>query len=168
MSSETHTSPGNTQRLTLDISNCIEDLKIFELSGQQTLSAPYELTARFICSIPDLDLSQLARQAAIITLYYKNESRYFHGMVRKAKMMGENGQSYVYEVTLVPKLWFLNYRSNCRIFQHKTVVQIISQLLDEAGLKADEYEFHLKERYAELNYTVQFNETDFAFISRLL
>lgn len=161
-------SPGNTQRLTLDISNCIEDLKIFELSGQQTFSAPYEFTARFICGVPDLDLSQLTKQAATITLYYKNESRYFHGIVKNATMRGENGQSYVYEITLVPKLWFLNYRTNCRIYQQKTVVQIITQLLDEAGLKADEYEFHLKEKYAELNYTVQFNESDFAFLSRLI
>ena len=38
---------GSTQRLTLNISGCIEDLNIFELSGQQTLSAPYELSARF-------------------------------------------------------------------------------------------------------------------------
>lgn len=161
-------SPGNTQRLTLDISGCIEELKIFELAGQQTLSAPYELTARFICGIPDLDLSQLAKQAAIITLYYKNESRYFHGIIKDAAMKGENGQSYIYEISLVPKLWFLNYRSNCRIFQHKSVVQIITQLLDEAGLHSDEYQFHLKEHYAELDYTVQFNETDFAFIARLL
>ena len=161
-------SPGNTQRLTLDISNCIEDLRIFELSGQQTLSAPYEFTARFTCGIPDLDLSQLAKQAAIITLYYKNESRYFHGIIKYAAMKGENGQSYLYEISLVPRLWFLNYRSNCRIFQHKSVVQIISQLLDEAGLNSDEFQFHLKEHYAELDYTVQFNESDFAFISRLL
>ena len=38
---------GSTQRLTLNISGCIEDLNIFEFSGQQTLSAPYELSARF-------------------------------------------------------------------------------------------------------------------------
>ncbi|WP_198263445.1 type VI secretion system Vgr family protein [sulfur-oxidizing endosymbiont of Gigantopelta aegis] len=161
-------TPGNTQRLTLDISNCIEDTTIFELSGQQTLSAPYELSARFICGIPDLDLSQLVRQAAIITLYYKNESRYYHGIIKDATLLGENGQSYVYEITLVPKVWFLNYRRNCRIFQQKNVQQIITQLLDEAGLSGEEVQFHLKEQYATLNYTVQFNETDFAFISRLL
>lgn len=167
LASQKH-SPGNTQRLTLDISHCIEELKIFELSGQQILSAPYEFMARFVCGIPDLDLSQLTKQAAIITLSYKNESRYFHGMIKDAVMMGENGQSYVYAITLVPKLWFLNYRTNCRIYQHKSVPQIITQLLDEAGLKVDDYAFHLKEHYAELNYTVQFNESDFAFISRLL
>ncbi len=161
-------SPGNTQRLTLNISNCVEDTTIFELFGQQTLSAPYEFTARFICGIPDLELSELAKQAAIITLYYKDEARCFHGIIKGAAMMGENGQSYVYEITLVPKLWFLSYRINCRIFQHKSVPQIITQLLDEAGHKTDEYEFHLKESYAELDYTVQFNESDFAFISRLL
>ncbi len=161
-------TPGNTQRLTLNISNCIEDTKVFELTGQQTLSAPYEITARFICGIPDLELSELAKQAAIITLHYKNESRYFHGIIKYAAMMGENGQSYTYEITLVPKLWFLNYRTNCRIFQHKTVPQIISQLLKESGHQPDESEFHLKETYAERDYSVQFNESDFAFISRLL
>ena len=159
---------GHSQRLTLNISGCIEDLNIFELSGQQTLSAPYELSARFACGIPDLKLSELTQQSAIISLSYKNDRRYFHGMVREAVLLGENGQSYLYEITLVPKLWFLNYRSNCRIFQHKTVVQIVSQLLAEAGLRDDEFQFHLKEHYPVLDYTVQFNETDFAFISRLL
>ncbi len=38
---------GSTQNLTLNISGCMEALKLFELSGQQTLSAPYELSARF-------------------------------------------------------------------------------------------------------------------------
>ncbi len=163
-----HVSPGNSQRLTLNISHCIENLKIFELSGRQSLSAPYEFTARFICAIPDLDLNQLVKQAAIINLYYKNESRYFHGIIKDAAMQGENGQSYVYEITLVPKLWFLKYRTNCRIFQHKTVPQIVTQLLEEAGLETDEFQFFLKENYQALDYIVQFNESDFAFISRLL
>ncbi len=161
-------APGNTQRLTLDISHCLEETRIFELKGQQTLSAPFELSARFISPVPDLDLNQLIRQSAIITLYYKDQARYFHGIIKDAAMLGENGQSWVYQITLVPKLWFMNYRTNCRTFQQQNVVQIISQLLKEASLKADDYRFRLKNTYAPLNYTVQFNESDYAFISRLL
>lgn len=161
-------SPGNSQRLTLAISGCIEDVNIFELSGQQTLSAPYELLARFSCSIPDLVLIELAKQAAIITLCYKNESRYFHGIIKEATFLGENGQFFIYEIQLVPRLWFLNYRNNCRIFQQKTVEQIITQLLQEAGLSEDDFKFVLKENYPVLKYSVQFNESDFSYLSRLL
>ncbi len=168
MSSTAPVTPGNTQRLTLDISNCPEETRIFELSGQQAMSAPYELTARFICPIPNLKLKSLIRQAAVINVYYKNESRYFHGIISDASMDGELGQSYQYTITLVPKLWFMNYRTNCRIFQHKSVTDIVTTLLKEAGMTEQEYRFRLKEHYKPLNYTVQFNESDLTFISRLL
>ncbi|RMN12793.1 hypothetical protein ALQ65_02911, partial [Pseudomonas syringae pv. coriandricola] len=59
------------------------------------------------------------------------------------------------------------HRTNHRIFQHKTVPQIIALVLKDHRLPADSYQFHLGTIYPEREYCVQYNESDLHFIQRL-
>jgi type VI secretion system secreted protein VgrG len=72
----------------------------------------------------------------------------------------------VYSATVRPWLWLLTQASNCRIFQDKTVPEIIKQVFRSHGLT--DFEESLTEKYAPREFVVQYRETDFNFVSRLM
>ena len=72
----------------------------------------------------------------------------------------------VYRAELRPWLWFLTRTSDCRIFQHKTVPDIVKEIFREQGFT--DFKDALTSSYREWDYCVQYRETDFNFVSRLL
>ena len=94
--------------------------------------------------------------------------RYFHGFCVQVQQTGSlDSRDYIqYELVLAPWAWFLTRRTNCRVFQQQKASEIITLLCREHG-------FHT---FLELKasgdqrreYCVQFNETDWAFIERLI
>jgi type VI secretion system secreted protein VgrG len=72
----------------------------------------------------------------------------------------------VYRATLVPWTWLLTCSSNCRIFQEKTIIEIIQHIFDEKQLT--DYSLRLHGNYPKREYCVQYRESDFNFISRLM
>lgn len=79
-----------------------------------------------------------------------------------------------FRLRLVPWLWFLTQRADCRIFnsldgsQPNSVKDILNKVFEEAGFNTKTNLDGLTETYPDLDYCVQFNETDFAFVSRLM
>ncbi|MBF4337727.1 contractile injection system protein, VgrG/Pvc8 family, partial [Vibrio anguillarum] len=78
----------------------------------------------------------------------------------------DTGHSHThYSLTLVPALERLSLRHNSRIFQLKTVPEILSVLLEEMGIS--DYAFSLKRECAQREFCVQYRETDIHFLHRL-
>lgn len=73
-----------------------------------------------------------------------------------------------YNVTAHPWLWFLGQNSDCRVFQRKTVVEIIKEILQESQYKKFSIEDKNAKNLRTWEYCVQYRETDFNFVSRLL
>lgn len=94
--------------------------------------------------------------------------RFFHGIIIEFEHIGICQQRYIYEVELVPAVWRLTLRRNCRIFQEMTVQNIVKQILQESGVAADCYRFALINSERKRGFCVQYRESDFDFISRLL
>jgi type VI secretion system secreted protein VgrG len=92
--------------------------------------------------------------------------RYFHGIISRIGLAGGTGNAYFYYADVVPRLWLLTRRTNCRIFQDLNVPDIAKKVLDQAGVK--DYRFVLSRSYTTWDYCVQYHETDFHFVSRLL
>ena len=94
--------------------------------------------------------------------------RLFHGRIRRFWACGTlDGGTRRYRAEVVPWLWFLTKRSGCRVFQEKSVVEIVEAVLGDAGF-SDFEKNRVLEVYPKLDYCVQYRETDFEFISRLL
>lgn len=91
--------------------------------------------------------------------------RYFHGHVTQFSHIGWRGRYATYQATLHHWLWFLTRASNCRVFQNKTVVEIIKAVFADYPAT---FEASLSATYDALPYCVQYRETDFAFVSRLM
>jgi type VI secretion system secreted protein VgrG len=72
-----------------------------------------------------------------------------------------------YGVEIVPKFWELTERMNCRIFQDKKADEIIKKVLDDAGMSG-RYELKLTTAYPKREYCVQYRESDFDFLSRIM
>jgi type VI secretion system secreted protein VgrG len=99
-------------------------------------------------------------------------TRFFNGFVSRFVLTSVDqtkGGSilYHYKVTLVPWLWFLTRSSTCRIFQNQTVPDIIKSVMKDLGY-TDVKETGLTETYRTWEYCVQYRETDFNFVSRLM
>lgn len=95
-----------------------------------------------------------------------NKLRYYSGKVVEASWFGERGNFVSYQLTLRPWLWFLTQMSGHRIFQNMTVLQILRKVFTDAGF--NDFEFKVTETYESIEYCVQYRETHFDFVSRLM
>ena len=102
-----------------------------------------------------------------LELPYKQGTRYFNGLVTRFSYVGTRGLLYgVYRATLSPWLWFLTRTTDCRIFQNKKVPDIIKEVFREQGFT--DFKDALSGDYREWEYCVQYRETDFNFVCRLM
>lgn len=93
--------------------------------------------------------------------------RHFSGLVSAFHYGGTSGRYASYQCRLSPWLWFLSRTSNCRIFQHKTVPDILKQVFDDRGF-SDYDRGKLSGSYPQRVYCVQYRESDLNFVSRLM
>ncbi|MDD3294759.1 MAG: type VI secretion system tip protein VgrG [Geobacteraceae bacterium] len=94
--------------------------------------------------------------------------RYLHGVVRSFRYTGRNGRFYLYAAEVAPTFWQFSLRKNSRIFQKKQAQEIVQQVLEDGGITSDRFRFALENTTRLRKFCVQYRETDFDFISRIL
>ena len=105
-----------------------------------------------------------------ITLNVKDEEqseRSFTGRCVSIEHVGLSQGMGQFIAHVRPFLWFLTRTTDCRVFQEMTVIEIIKDVLEEYGFTAD-LEDKTQKTYAKRSFCVQYRETDFDFISRLM
>jgi type VI secretion system secreted protein VgrG len=127
-------------------------------------------------SVMDLDLLSpdeslalddlLGRGFSVELVLDGDKSRFFHGIVAECSQTGRLGRYARYSAKVVPWVWFLTRTSDCRIFQQKSVPDIIKSVFREHG--TSDFEDSLSGSYSPRDYCVQYMETDFDFVSRLM
>jgi len=99
--------------------------------------------------------------------YADGTPRHFNGIVNRFAASGRGDRLNMYSAEVVPWLWLLTRTADCRIFQDKTVPDIIKQIFSDLGMN-DFSDSELKGNYEPWEYCVQYRETDFNFVSRLM
>ena len=97
--------------------------------------------------------------------------RYFHGVISRFHSAGSEGARFTrYEAVVVPWLWLLTLDCKSRIYQAKTVPEIVKSIFDDYSQHFSSVSFKdsLAKTYTALDYCVQYRESSFNFISRLL
>ncbi len=117
-------------------------------------------------STEDINFEDLLGQNVSIRLSHAQDKRFFNGYVSSISQGVSEGRYAIYFATIHPWLWLLTRTSDCRIFQNKTVPDIIKGVLREQGYS--DIEDRLKGSHRTWDYCVQYRETDFNFISRLM
>lgn len=162
------TPSANTAKFGFEVHNLDADLRIAAFSGEEHVSQLFQFGLELVSEDPEIDFTSVVNQEAVITIEGQDETRYIHGIVQSFEQ-GDQGHRFThYTAVLVPKLWWLGNRRDCRIFQDKNVQDIIESVLTDAGLTQEDFRFSLDGNYPNREYCVQYRETDLAFIERLM
>lgn len=143
---------------------------VTEFRGVEELSTPYRFEIDLISNDPKIDFADVVNQPATFIMLRDGKPIPMQGVVVDFEQLGMNAQYAAYRAVLAPRLWWLTLNFQSRIFQHLTVEEIITQVLTESGgfQKGLDFEFNLRGTYEPREYCVQYQETDFDFISRLM
>jgi len=144
--------------------------RVLGFSLGENLNAP----GRLACSLFD-DEAPLPRpgdivgKSAVFTLSREDgaEERSFAGIVASAELGPGEDDVPSLDVVVVSRLWQLEKRADCRVFQKKGARAIVEAVLEGAGIPASGYEWRLAEDHPDRLYVAQYRETDLAFLMRL-
>lgn len=162
-------NPANKAHFSLTVGGMEKGtgLQVLCFEGKEIISKPYQFEITLVNRNVRFDITQLLSKPAYLA-FTPDEKNGVHGVILSVQRGAVGGDYAEYRVILAPRFSHLEKRTNQRIFQHKTVPQIISQILTEYGIiEGVQHEFRLKQGYPQRDYCVQYDETDAYFIQRL-
>jgi type VI secretion system secreted protein VgrG len=143
-------------------------LLLRRMTGTEALGRPFQLTLSLFSERGDLRFDDVLGQSFSVRMDLPGGGqRYFNGIVSHFSQSPGEGRYAHYQATLRPWFWFLTRTTDCRIYQNKNVPDIIREVFgrhefaefDDSGLSGT---------YRTWEYCVQYRETDFNFVSRLM
>jgi type VI secretion system secreted protein VgrG len=138
-----------------------------KFTGQEGISQLFSFQLELASEKPPIKLESIIGQNVTVNMILSDVStRYFNGFVSEFAQTGQDSQFTYYQAEVVPWLWFLSQTSDCRIFQNKTVPEIVMQTFQEFGFR--DFRIALQSTYERLDVAMQYHETEFNFISRLM
>jgi len=142
-------------------------LVLKSMSVREELSRLFHIEAELRSEKGDIDFDQVVGRPVTFRLELDSKStRYFNGIVSGLVQLGNKGGLARYRAEVVPWLWLLTRASDCRIFQNKSVPEIVEAVFSGHGF--GDYKLTLTADYPKKEYCVQYRETDFNFVSRLM
>ncbi len=137
------------------------------MSVSERLGRPFEIELDLLSEDGQIDFDAIVGGNVTVSLKVAgDETRYFNGYVARFIQLPDHGRYRSYRATMVPWLWFLTRCADCRIFQKMSVPEIVKQVFRDRGFT--DFEERLSGSYGAWEYCVQYRETDFNFVSRLL
>jgi type VI secretion system secreted protein VgrG len=137
------------------------------LHGEESISGLFHYTLEMIAEDKNLSFDSIVGQSATVSMGLAGgETRYINGIVGRFYQAGADGRFTTYYAELRPWLWLLTLTVDSRIFQNKTAPEIITAVFDELGFS--DYKQALSKTYATRDYCVQYQETAFQFVARLM
>jgi type VI secretion system VgrG family protein len=163
----------DTAQYTVKIAG--QDFEVLSFNASEEMSHLFRFHLTLRSDNPQVDIKGLLRKKADIHLVWGDKEKWWFGITAAFSQVDagtpghtqEEGEYGVYVAELVPSFWLLSQKTNCKIFQDMTVKDILEDVLEKRGM-AGKYELHLTKGYEEREYCVQYRESDFAFLSRLM
>ncbi|MCP2019357.1 UNVERIFIED_ORG: type VI secretion system secreted protein VgrG [Pseudomonas reinekei] len=171
-------------RHTLKIDQLDTHLDVLAFEGHEYLSQPYLYRIEFTASDLDIGAEKFIGQYAEFSLYDAPSNvpvfdwevprppkplRTVYGRITACQRLSASIDEARYEVTLQPRLALLDRGQQTRIYQHQSVPDIVKSILrDRHGLDTGHFRFNLKREYPPREQVMQYQESDLAFISRIL
>lgn len=115
-----------------------------------------------------LSPAQLVGQRGVLEVVWGTETVFVHGVLSDFHYAGATPGGHEYRAMLASPLFPLTLGNHNRVFLNKTVVQIAEEVLLEAGWEAGDFQFRIGQQYPVREYCVQYDESDYDFIRRLL
>lgn len=146
------------------------ELQILRYRGSEGLCQLYrfEIDLAVDGSEP-LDLDEVVGSAMSLKIQAPHGDKTFRGKVGRIEVSGSAASETHYRLELVPRFWNMTRYHDSRIFQNMTTREIIAEVLDVAGFTTEDFSFELLSQEGPTReYCVQYRETDWNFIARLM
>ena len=136
-------------------------------TGQEGISQMFHLDLDLLSEDPEIKFKDIIGQRVTVRVRLGNDKeRFFNGFINRFTQVGGDTGLTNYRASVVPWLWFLTRTTDCRIFQNKTIPDIIQQVFKDLGFT--DFKVQLRGTYQPREYCVQYRETDLNFVSRLM
>ncbi|MEL6207504.1 MAG: type VI secretion system tip protein TssI/VgrG [Pseudomonadota bacterium] len=161
--------PATNKTYVVKLSGPLGDKAVLKRARvEDRLSTLTRTTVEFMTDDPNTDLAKILGKDHTLEVTLSNGSvRKMHGLCTEAEFLRTHGKVAFYRAVLHPFLWLLTRSSDNRIFQDKDVLEIIKAVLAEHGF-GGRIQTSTSHSFAKREYCVQYRETDFAFICRLM
>ena len=137
------------------------------MRGHEELGRISEYHLDLLSDNGEIDVDAILGKNVTIKLALPDDStRYFNGFVTRFSQGEMHGRYYQYTATVHPWLWYLTRTADCRIFQEMTVPDILKKVFADHPMA--DFKLELTSSYRKWTYCVQYRETDFNFVSRLM
>jgi type VI secretion system secreted protein VgrG len=161
----TYTQEGRLLSLNTPLGKDI--LLLQGVNGRESISRPFVFHLDLLSENPSIAYDRIVGQRVGITIEAPDESqRNWNGFVSRFVQAGSDYRFTHYRAEIVPWLWFLTRTADCRIFQNMTVPDIIVKIFRDLGF--NDFRNALQGSFEPREYCVQYRETDFNFVSRLM
>src|SRR5262249_26546053 len=136
-------------------------------SGMEAISQLFRFELDLLSENPSIKFQDIVGKNVTVRIQDANgEERHWNGFISRLAQGAQDRRLFAYRAEMVPWLWFLTRTADCRIFQNKTVPDIIQTIFKDLGFQ--DFELGLYGSFAPRDYCVQYRETDFNFVSRLM
>lgn len=158
----------NQAPITLSSPLPAADLFLESMNVSEGLSQLGGMQLNLLSEQSTLAPKDLLGKPVTVTLHLQDdEKRFFHGYVTRFGLGTPRGRYFAYQAEVRPWLWFLTRTSDCRIFQEMSVPDIVKKVFDDHASVA-QVKLKLFRSYRPWTYCVQYRESDFQFVTRLL
>ncbi|MCA9403216.1 MAG: type VI secretion system tip protein VgrG [Candidatus Omnitrophica bacterium] len=162
--------PPAQDRVTIEVRTPLgpNAFEVEAMEGEEELSGAYNFLLEVAGGSASIAPERLLGQPVTVSVSREGtDPWYYSGIINRfvLKSITADGEA-IYRIRFVPKLWYLNLTSDARIFQEQSVPDIVATVLRENGVT--DFRFALTDAYPVRECIVQYNETDFDFVNRLL
>ncbi|QRK11415.1 type VI secretion system tip protein VgrG [Archangium violaceum] len=159
---------GGSPVFLFDIGGFDAPMRVVRFSGAEGLSSLFEFQVELACENQGIDFAQVVGKSALLAIRGEAGFRHLNGIISRFEQVNELPRFAIYRATVVPLVWRLQHRHDCRIFQKLDTPAILKKVFEAAGVPADKVRFSLMGSYEPRDYCVQYRESDWAFASRLM
>jgi type VI secretion system secreted protein VgrG len=158
---------GTTALFSIDTPLGTDKLLLQGFKGTEGISRLFHFDLNLLSEDSSIDYTDIIGETVTITLNQAGGTpRYISGVISRFGQGGSGETFTSYYAEMVPWLWFLTRNADCQIFQNVTVPNIITTVFQNLGYK--DYSDETKGSYQPLEYCVQYRESSFNFVSRLM
>jgi type VI secretion system secreted protein VgrG len=138
-----------------------------ELWGEESVSGLFRFDVEMDSNDSAVDFKKLVGKDLTVTCTLPGgKKRHYHGIVSRIVQGDSDARATRYRAEVRPKMWLLSLQSDCRIFQDKTVPEIVQEVLKSVGFT--DVTLSLSKTHAAREYCVQYRENSLDFVSRLM
>lgn len=164
-----------TTLITLQIGDLGADkFRVLSFEGKEAMSQVSSFRILAVSDDGEIPDGEILGRKAALSFMSDGHGLTHHGLIVESEqepLMGDEANPdgfHLYTFTLKPRLELLAYNRQSRIFHHKNLQEIASQVLEEGGIPQKDFRFDFEKPSKEREFTVQYNESDLDFLQRLL